>query len=99
MANTINSPNMNLPIPTVSADPGPDWALNLNACLSAIDGHNHTSGQGVAIPPSGLNINTSLPMNNNSLTTVQSVVFTPQVSLATLDAVYVSGLDLFYNDG
>lgn len=99
MADIIVSSNMNLPVPTVSTDFGPDWATNLNACLSAIDGHDHTSGKGVAIPPSGLNINTSLPMNNNSLTGTKAVVFQAQSSLVTLQAAYVIGVDLYYNDG
>lgn len=99
MADTTISPNMNLPVPTVSEDFGPDWANNLNACLSAVDTHNHTSGQGVQIPPSGLNINVALPMGNNQLTQTQAVVFQAQSSLSTLQAVYVSGVDLYYNDG
>ncbi len=99
MADITVSPNMSLPVPTVSTDFGPDWATNLVACLSSIDSHNHTSGQGVAIPPSGLNINASLPMGNNSLTNTKAVIFTTQASFATNQSVYVSGVDLYYNDG
>jgi hypothetical protein len=40
---------MNLPVPIVSVDPGPDWATNINACMAAIDGHDHSTGKGVPI--------------------------------------------------
>lgn len=103
MPNTTISPNMNLIIPTVSQDPGPDWATNINADLNAIDSHNHTAGQGVQITPSGININSDLPINNNNITTARSVRFQSQSSLlsaaADLGCMYESGVDLYYNDG
>ncbi len=100
MANTTISPNMNLPIPTVSQDPGPDWANNIDACLFGIDSHNHANGQGVPISPSGMDINADLPFNGNNLTTARSIQFTAQGSpLVDLDSVYVSGVDLYYTDG
>ncbi len=103
MANTTITPNMNLPSPVPSEDPGPDWATNINACLYAIDSHNHSTGQGVPITPSGLSINDDLPMNGNDLTTVRSVRFDPQSAVLTDSAdvgcLYESGVDLYYNDG
>jgi hypothetical protein len=54
MPNTTTSPLMGMPVPVVGTDPGPDWANNLNACLSIIDGHNHTTGEGAPIPFAGL---------------------------------------------
>ena len=105
MANTIVSPNMNLPVPIVSQDPGPDYASNINACMSAIDSHDHTSGQGVPITPNGLNINADLLFGGNNATTLRSVRFQNQSSpLATsstsdIRCVYSSGVDLYYNDG
>lgn len=84
-------------------DPGPDWATNIVADMTVIDNHNHTSGNGVPIPPSGLNINTDLPMNQNNLVTAKSVRFTPQgaplSSGSDIGCVYESGVDLWYNDG
>lgn len=99
MANTTLSPNMSLIIPTVSVDPGPDWANNINSSLGILDQHNHSPGSGVQITPSGLNINSALSMGGQSLTNTQSVQFQPQASFTTVDSVYVSGVDLFYNDG
>lgn len=94
---------MSLPVPVVGEDPGEDWATNIDACLGAIDSHNHSSGQGVQITPNGLNINTDLPINDNNITTVRSVRFSSQVSpingVADLGCLYESGVDLYYNDG
>lgn len=103
MANTTITPNMNLIVPTVGTDPGPDWANNVNADLSIIDSHNHSNTQGVQITPSGLNINADLTMGGNNLTNDRSVRFSPQSAplsgTADLGCIYESGVDLYYNDG
>lgn len=100
MSNTMPSINMNLPIPTVGVDPGPDYALNVDACLAILDGHNHAAGSGVQITPSGLNINTDLPLNQNNLTLVGSIQY---ISLSgdpsSLNTGYVKGGNLFFTDG
>src|ERR1700722_5805524 len=107
MSNFLISPNMDLPIPVVGVDPGPDYANNLDSCLTLIDGHNHSPGYGVLINPDGLDINTDLTMNQNNLTNVRSIRFFPQsapLSLVTditcLYSVTESGSngDLWYND-
>ncbi len=103
MPDTVISPNMNMPVPVVSTDPGPDWATNVNACLSIIDSHTHTTDQGVQITPDAININADLPMNDNNLTEVRSVNFTSQsaplpASGSDLGCLYESGVDLYYND-
>jgi len=101
MANTTLTPNMSLVVPTVSTDPGPDWANNVNASLSIIDGHNHSSGSGAPISVDGLSITTDLPFNGNSATELKSAQFQDQGAVlpgATIDALYVVGGELFYND-
>ena len=101
MPNTTLTPNMSLVVPTVSVDPGPDWANNVNASLSIIDGHNHSSGSGAPISADGLSITTDLPFNNNSATNLKSVQFEDQglaIPGATIDALYVVNGELFYND-
>lgn len=94
---------MNLPVPTVSVDPGPDWATNIDACLSAIDSHNHTNSQGVQIPPSGLDINTDLSFGNNNATNLRTIRFFPQgsapVGASDLGCLFEVGVDLYYIDG
>lgn len=103
MPNIILTPNMSLPVPVVGVDPGPDWANNVNASFTILDGHNHSSGSGVNITPSGININIDLPMNGNNLTLIRSSRYQIQdspLSLGTdLNCTYVSGVDLYYNDG
>lgn len=103
MANTTISPNMNMPVPTVSVDPGPDWATNIDASLSIIDSHNHTTGQGVQITPDGMDINSDLSINENNLIDTTSVRFSAQNSplsgSSDLGCIYESGVDLYYNDG
>lgn len=103
MANTITSPNMNLSIPVQGIDAGPDYALNINACLLAIDGHDHSSGSGVPVTPAGLNITSDLSIGSNNLTNIRSSRMTSQSAVlalgSDLDCLYVVGVDLYYNDG
>ncbi len=103
MANFTISPNMGLSVPSVGSDPSPDWANNLNASLSILDGHNHSAGSGVQITPNGLDINIDLAFQNNNATQLRSARFTSQMSPISgaqdLDCIYVSGVDLYYNDG
>lgn len=95
--------NMNLPIPDVGVEPGPDWASDLNSCLTVVDAHTHSPGSGVQITPTGLNINVDLPFNNNNLTTARTIRFLPQSSVLSLPTdigcLYEVGDDLYYNDG
>lgn len=97
---SVTSPNMNLVISTVSVDSGLMWEQNLNASLTVIDGHNHTSGSGVQIPSAGININAALSFNNFSAAALQATTFQQQSSLSTLNSLFV-GTDgnLYFNDG
>ena len=78
----MTSLDMNLPIPVVGVDPGPDWALNINSCLTIIDSHDHSCGKGVQITPNGLNINSTLTVNGNDVINFRSVRFAIQASVA-----------------
>jgi hypothetical protein len=103
MANTSTSTYMSLPIPVVGQDPGPQYAIDLNTCLSLLDAHDHTPGNGTQITPSGLNINSDLTFNSYNATSVRSVRLlanTSPLAIATdLGCLYRSGVDLYYNDG
>lgn len=102
MAFTI-SPNMGLTIPAVSNEPGPQYAVDINGDLSLVDSHDHSPGKGVPITAAGLNINTDLPFLGNNAIGLRSIRFLSNlvpISLPTdLQSVYVSGVDLYYNDG
>lgn len=105
MPTTTISPNMNLPVPVVGVDPGPDWATQINNCMALIDSHTHATGSGVQINPSGIDINADLSFAGNNLTLVRSTRFQNQTStlsgVADLNCAYSSGTggDLYYNDG
>lgn len=94
--------NMTLVLPTVSATLGPLWASELNAALTLVDSHDHSTGKGVKITPSGLNINADLPLNSNDLTTVRTVALDSQsatLSASDIRAVYSVLGDLYWNNG
>lgn len=99
MALTITSANMSLPIPIQGVDTGPDYALNINTCLQVLDAHDHSNGKGVLITPAGLDLNTDLTLNNNSLTAVKAVTFLSQTSFSTNKSFYVIGNEVYYRDG
>ncbi len=103
MSTTI-TPNMNLPVPVVGDEQGPQYATDINDCMTVIDQHDHTAGSGVLITPAAININTDLPFNGNSLSGLSVLRFQSQISPPTpmspnLDSLFVSGDDLYYNDG
>jgi len=102
MPSVINSANMNLPVPQVGVDSGPQWASDLNSCLAIIDGHSHVPGSGVPITPSAMNISSDLTMLNNNLIAIRSSRYTAQVAplalASDLGCLYVSGVDLYFND-
>ncbi len=97
---------MTLPVPVVGNEPGPDYAIDVNNCLSIVDQHNHTLGSGVPITPAAMNISADLTMQQHSLTNIQSLQLSPQTSFATPLSLYVAPggenpdiNDLWYNDG
>lgn len=90
---------MNLPVPIVGVDTGPDWANQINNCFALVDIHDHSPGYGVPITPSGLDINSDLSFSDHQATNLAAAQFTAQSSLSTLSSIYVIGVDLYFNDG
>ncbi len=109
MANFTISPNMNLIIPTVSVDPGPDWAQNINSCLSILDQHTHAPGSGIAITQAAISLTASgepydsLSFNGTNAFALRSTKFINQsaaLSLGTDNGCLYEVLgDLYYNNG
>lgn len=99
----ILSPNMSLPVPQVGSEAGPDYAFDINDCLSLIDSHDHTAGSGVQITPSGLNINSDLTFNGSNAINLRSVRMSSQGSPlalpSDLNCLNVVAGDLYFNDG
>lgn len=97
------SPNMNLTVPSVGVTTGPEYASQVNSALNVIDAHDHSSGNGVKVTPNGLNINSELPFSNNNIISLRSARFqsqgAPLALTSDLNCLYVSGVDLYYNDG
>lgn len=101
MSSTI-SPNMQLVIPTVGNQPGPQYASNVNSSLTLIDAHDHSLGKGVQITPAGININTDLPLNSNDLTEIRSLELDVQSAAldpAETNRIYDLDGELYFNDG
>lgn len=100
MAETVNSTNMNLPVPQVGIDPGPQWGEDLNSCLTLIDAHDHSTGSGVRITPDGMNINEDLSFQTtSSITNLYTANFTSQVAALTgTNFLSFIGGNLYVND-
>jgi hypothetical protein len=96
------TPNMNLNLAIVGTTPGPQWALDVNNAFDQVDAHDHSPGYGVQITPTGLNINSNLAFNSNNAINLRSTRFDAQPSplalVTDIGALYVSGIDLYYND-
>jgi hypothetical protein len=58
---TTTTPNMGMVLPVPLSEPGPGWATELIAALTAkVDLHDHTAGKGVTLQSSSLTINADL---------------------------------------
>ena len=92
--------NMSLNEPSVGQTSGPDWATDTNANWETLDAHDHTSGKGVQLTPSALNINADVEFNQNSATELKNMIFDSSVTPATTSySVYQSGGDLYWRNG
>lgn len=104
--NFTTSVNMSMQIPVVGSEAGPEYAIDINECLTTIDSHDHSSGSGVQITPAGMNINADLEFSNNNILAPRSVRFQSQASalvealdkLCLYAGVSANG-DLFFIDG
>lgn len=96
------TPFMSLTLPTVEVTPGPTYATQNNTAFTAVDSHNHTSGQGVRIPTLGININADLSFANFNSLQLRSSRYTNQISPLALPSditcVFFSGGELYAND-
>ena len=93
--------NMSLIQPAVGVTVGPTWSSELNTSLGLIDTHDHTSGKGVQITPSGLNINADLEFNQNDATELRTLAFDSGSAATTTGdtrALYHSGGDIYWRN-
>jgi microcystin-dependent protein len=96
---TTTTPNMNLVLPSVGNQPGPDWAENLNTSLELVDSHDHSPGKGTPINPDGMNINATLSFNNNLAIDIAALTLESQGSTPGVKSIYISSNDLYFVDG
>jgi len=92
---------MSLIQPAVGVTVGPTWSSELNTSLGLIDTHDHTSGKGVQITPSGLNINADLEFNQNDATELRTLAFDSGSAATTTGdtrALYHSGGDIYWRN-
>ncbi len=98
---------MNLIVPTVGSESGPQYATDVNNSLTLVDQHDHSTGKGVQIQPDGLNISSALTFQNNPLTNAQYLNMYLQTTAPTVaQSLYVKDgsespalPDLWYFDG
>lgn len=84
--------NMGLSKPTLGGDSG-TWDDQINASLDVLDAHDHSTGSGVKIKPSGIDVNADLTMAGYSLTNLRAACFTAQASFATARSLWVRSSD------
>lgn len=93
--------NLTLPIPTITL--GPEWAIELNAALTEIDLHDHSSGFGAPIKVAGLDINADLDFQSNRSFNLKSTKYTDQTGTLTgatnASSLYSTTGDLYYTNG
>lgn len=95
----MTTSNMSLNEPTVGTTAGPTWATETNSNWTSIDAHDHTSGKGVQLTPSSLNINGDLEFNQNSASELKNVIFDSSVSAASTNySVYQASGNLYWRN-
>lgn len=99
---TYTSPNMNIVLPTVGVDTGPDYAQRVDTALgTTVDNHNHTPGNGVLVPTAGIGINADLNFNTNGAKQITYVQFDPFRGAPTSNINSLSDYsgDLYFTNG
>ncbi|MCB0801742.1 MAG: hypothetical protein KDB74_01475 [Flavobacteriales bacterium] len=96
------TPYMNLTLPTPNASDD-IWDDILNAALTIVDSHNHSSGQGLKVPASGINLNADIAFNGYNIDLPRAVRLTNLVSVPVLAAdictLAAVNDELYYIDG
>lgn len=88
---------MSLPVPVAGQEGGPQYAADVNGCMTIIDAHTHSPGSGVQITPDGLNINSSLSFGNNFAINMAALTLVPQNSVTAVNTIYETNAgDLHY---
>ena len=86
-------PNLGIITPTLGGDSG-TWDDKINAAFGLIDAHDHTSGKGLRIVTSALNINADLTFAGFGATSLGKAAFSAVAALAAgSKTLFVSSVD------
>lgn len=75
-------PNISIILPAVGGDSG-IWDDELNAALTLIDAHDHTSGKGLRIVPTAMNLDADVPFGGYTASSVGKLSFTAVTALTS----------------
>lgn len=91
---------MFLTIPGVGTENGPEYAVDINNCMTTIDAHDHTPGNGAPITSESLSITETVSFNDNLMDLVKGVQFSSQsVALTSVGTLHEVGNDLYFVNG
>lgn len=99
------TPYMGLTLPGVGTTLGPLYASQINNNFTIIAAHNHVPGgnNGQQVPTAGIFINDNLSFNSADAIELRSTRYhaqgSPLSAPSDIGCLYVSGVDLYYNDG
>lgn len=96
------TPNMGLLKPEVNTTASPTWAQMLNAIMDVIDAHDHSSGKGLPIATSGMNIDANLEFNSHFATELAGAKLddnTAVLASSILRCLYAKDGNLYFNNG
>lgn len=89
--------NMGLILPEPGVTAGPAWATELNAALSTLDLHDHSSGKGAKVTPAGFNFASDLPCSGFKLTDCGGVALRSLAgNLTTAGLLHIKSGDLYH---
>jgi len=74
---------MNIVVPTVGVELGPQWAIDINNAFVTVSSHNHSPGQGNQITPAGMLISQDLSFLGNNATQLNTARFNNLASLVS----------------
>jgi len=90
--------NLTLPQPRIVLSPA--WATQLNAAITSVDSHDHTSASGQRLTTAGINVNASISLGEFSFTSLGGISLQNRSAVLTVDdSVFnVSGEWYFRDD-
>lgn len=88
MPTTTTTTYMGIVIPNVLSRPGSTYASDINTAITTLDAHDHTDGNGVAIPAAGLDIDNNVSWGGYSITALKATTYTQQATVATANSFW-----------